>query len=109
MAWLKTAWKWILGILAAAGAIAIYILLSKDDTDKKVAAIEDKIDEKQKEIDEWTRIRDKHLDSAGELSKEGKKLDKEIAKKKSQKVDLRDKREKMKNIFDKYNGSNGNG
>jgi len=107
--WLKTAWKWILGALAVIGAVAIYILLSKDDTDRKVEELENKIKEKEKEIKEWEKKRKDYLDSAGELSEEGKKLDKEIEKKKSQKVDLTTKREKMKNIFDKYNGSNGNG
>jgi septal ring factor EnvC (AmiA/AmiB activator) len=109
MEWLKKAWKWILGILAIVGAVAIYILMSKDKTDEKVAVLEDKIGEKEKEIKEWEEKRKDHLDSAGELSKEGKKLDKEIEKKKSQQKDLTVKREKMKNIFDKYNGSNGNG
>ena len=51
MNWLKTAWKWILGALAVLGAVAIYILLSKDDTDKKVADLEDKISEKEKELE----------------------------------------------------------
>jgi len=107
MSWLKTAWKWILGALAIVGAVALYVLTSKDKTDEKVAALEDKIGEKEKEIKDLEDKRKKHLDSADATSKEGKKLDKEIKKKKSQKVDLSDKREKMKNIFDKYNKKNG--
>ena len=109
MRWAKTAWKWILGILSIAGAIALYILMSKDKTDEKVAELEDKIGEKEKEIEEWEKKRNKHLESADVASKEGKKLDKEIKKAKAKKVNLDEKREKMKNIFDKYNGSNGNG
>ena len=109
MEWLKKAWKWILGILAIVGAIALYILMSKDKTDEKVADLDAKIGEKEKEIKEWEKKREDHLDSAGELSEEGKKLEKEIEKKKSQQTDLTEKREKMKNIFDKYNGNNGNG
>jgi cell division protein FtsL len=109
MNFIKKAWKWILGILAIVGAIALYILMSKDKTDEKVAELEDKIGAKEKEIKEWEKKREDHLDFAGELSEEGKKLEKEIEKKKSQQTDLTAKREKMKNIFDKYNGSNGNG
>jgi septal ring factor EnvC (AmiA/AmiB activator) len=109
MTWLKKAWKWILGTLAVVGAIALYILMSKDKTDEKVAELEDKIGEKEKEIQKWEEERNKHLDSADDASKEGKKLDKEIEKAKAKKVNLDDKREKMKSIFDKYNGSNGNG
>jgi len=108
MGWVKTVWKWILGALAVIGAIILYILLSKDDTDRKVAELEDKIKEKEKEIKKWEKERKKHLDSAGNLSEEGEKLDKEIEKKKAEKVNLTEKRKKMKNIFDKY-GSKTNG
>ena len=109
MSWLKKARKWILGAITVIGAIALYILMSKDKTDEKVAALEDKIGEKEKEIKKWEEERNKHLDSADDASKEGKKLDKEIENAKTKKVNLDEKREKMKNIFDKYNGGNGNG
>jgi hypothetical protein len=108
MAWYKTAWKWILGALAVIGAVAIYILLSKDDTDKKVEELENKINEKEKEIKEWEEKRADHIKNAEVYGEEGKKLDKEIEKKKAEKVNLTEKREKMKNIFDKY-GSKVNG
>ena len=108
MAWYKTAWKWILGALSVIGAIAIYVLLSKDDTDRKVEELENQIKEKEKEIKEWEKKRAEHIQSADSYGEEGKKLDKEIEKKKAEKVNLAEKREKMKNIFDKY-GSKVNG
>ena len=103
MNWAKTVWKWILGVLAVAGAIALYVLMSKDKTDKKVAVLEGKIGEKENEIKKLEEKRKDRLTSADTSAEEGKKLDKEIEKAKTKKTNLGEKRKKMKDIFDKYN------
>ena len=108
MSWLKAAWKWILGALSIIDAILLYILLSKDDMDRKVEELENRIKEQQDKIDEWEAKRDEHIKNADTYGEEGKKLDKEIEKAKAAKQNLDEKREKMKNIFDKY-GSKTNG
>ena len=108
MKWYETVWKWLLGILAIIGAVAIYIFLSKDDTDLRIAELEEKIREKEKEIEEWEKKRADHIQSAESYGEEGKKLDIEIEKAKAAKQNLAEKREKMKSIFDKY-GSKTNG
>ena len=102
-------WKWIASALAVVGSIALYVLLSKDDTDKKVQEIEDKINDIDEDIKKTEEERKQVLDNADNHANAGKVLDKKIEKAKKKQRNLTDKREKMKNIFDKYaEKANGN-
>ena len=109
MSKLETAWKWIVRAAVIVGSIILYVLLTKDDTDKKVEALENEIKDIDKDIKKTQKERKKILESAGEHASEGKKLDKLIAKAEKKKHKVGDKRDKMKSIFDKYaEKANGN-
>ena len=47
---LKKVWKWIVGALTIVGAIALYVLMTKNDAKKKVENLENEIDEIEKGI-----------------------------------------------------------
>lgn len=102
MSKLETAWKWIVRAAVVVGSIILYVLLTKDDTDKKVEALENEIKDIDKDIKKKAKEREILLADADEHGKVGKKLDKQIEKAKKKKRNIGDKRTNMKNIFDKY-------
>lgn len=99
---LETIWKWIISALAFVGAIAVFILLSKDDAQEKVDAIENEIDDIDKEIKKKEKERKRVLDDANHHGDIGDKIDKEIEIAKKKKRNLSEKRKQMKKIFSKY-------
>ena len=103
MSWFNKTWKWVVSAFAVIGAIAIYIFLSKDKTNEKIKQIESEIDDLEKDINETTLERDFALNNADGYAKSGELLDKEIEKAKKKQRNLIEKRDKIQNIFDKYN------
>ena len=102
MSKMETVWKWVVRAAVVVGSILLYVFLSKDDTEKKVEAIENEIKDIDKEIKKTAKERDILIADADDHGKAGKKLDKHIEKAKKKKVNLGEKRTQMKNIFDKY-------
>jgi len=102
MEWLKKAWKWIVGALTVVGAIALYVLMTKNDAQKKVENLENEIDEIEKGIQKKEEERKAAMEKADDSAERGAGIDKEIEKAKKKQTDLTDRRENMKKIFDKY-------
>lgn len=99
---IKKVWKWIVGALITVGGILLYVFLQKGDAQERVAEIEKDIKKIDKEIKEKEKIRKESLKDADDHATAGTKIDKQIEEAKKRQVNLDKKREKMKNLFDKY-------
>lgn len=93
---------WIVGILAVLGAIALYVLLTKDEAQKKVKEIENEIDDIEDDIKVKEEKLKEYLKESEVYGEQGAELDKQIEKAKKKKHNLDEKRKIMKDIFARY-------
>ena len=99
---LKNIWAWIATVLAVIGAIALYVFLSKDKFQNKVAKIEEDIRDVDRDIKKKVVERNNLLKVNDQHDDRGKELDKEIKKAKAKQHSLDQKRKTMRNIIAKY-------
>lgn len=100
--WMESARKWVITIFAILSAVALYLFVSKKFLGDKVNELDKRIDEIKARIAGKEKRRQELEKDAAAAAVHGETLDKEIEKAKKKQKNLQVKRDKMKEIFDKY-------
>jgi len=102
MSWLKKIWEWFIVASITVGVVLLYLFLTRDEAQRRVAEIEVEIDVIDKDVFKKERERKKILEVADEQSFAGAEIDKQIKAIKERKFILEEKRNVMKKLFEKY-------
>ncbi len=100
--WIKRVWTWVVYILAIIGIIALYVFFSKSKVDEKVKELEKKIAELEEEIKRLKKEREDLLSDAQEHHEQGVVLDAQIEEAKKKQQNLKELRDKIKDMLEKY-------